>query len=123
MKREINELIPQAVKAVKKSLLVSGKVLKEYDGYIASFGASIVQSGLRATIIMYSNSEGGGKNKNNLLEAIYDVVKNQYDWKPIEKSLGDFIKEHPEDNFLLKQRIMNASIALKLVVRTFERTK
>ncbi len=90
MKR-IDELIPAAINAIKENHIPgkeSGIVPNEYKGYIDTFGAGIVQNGLKPAVIFFATA--GGKpgesitsdpekqgiyeNRNKLMKAILQVI-------------------------------------------------
>jgi CRISPR-associated protein Cmr5 len=67
--KEIQKLFPYATDAVRKYLVdkkTPGEVDKEYKGYVASFGASVITAGLLPTLAFYtdiSRDKGDGKDK------------------------------------------------------------
>ena len=84
-------------------------VPKEYNGYIASFGASIRQSGLLATILFFENeSSKAMQDRRKVLRAI------------------EYILEIPQNsirNNLDRDKIEMAAVALKLAIRTYKLEK
>jgi CRISPR-associated protein Cmr5 len=122
--RTVERLIPVAIKAVTDSKMErNGVVNKAYKGYISSLGAGIIQSGLLPTLAMYKGNEDSDKKKANtgiLLNAIMHVIKGYY--HPDEKNNNDLFNYALEskDQEKAKQEILNASIALKLAIRTFK---
>ena len=102
------------------------KFNKAYKGYISSLGAGIIQSGLLPTLAMYKGTEGSDNKKaetRNLLKAIYSVVKSKYDHEPVENNLFDYalrVSQEPNKRQFVINEIMNASIAVKLAIRTFK---
>lgn len=132
MNNKINKLIPKALDAITKSGMVSsGEFDKEYKGYIASMGASIIQSGLIATLAFYSNpSPEAGERRIKLLHAIFMMIEDNRQGK-----LFDYVLEKTKpanhNNFTadqldktelkkLENNISDALIALKLALRTFK---
>jgi CRISPR-associated protein Cmr5 len=125
--KTVEKMIPFAIKAVKKSKMEEenkkGVVNKAYKGYISSLGAGIIQSGLLPTLAMYKGNEDSDKKKANtgkLLNAIMYVIKEYY--HPSERNNNDLFNYALEarDQEKAKQEILNASIALKLAIRTFK---
>lgn len=124
MNKKVNELIPKALEAIEKSKMVEGgKVDKEYKGYIASMGASIIQSGLLATLAFYSNEQSGSADKRSKL--MMAIVKTIINAEPNEKLLNYVLSRTNNgtnkteiDKF--EKQISNALIALKLALRTFK---
>jgi len=53
MRRAVEQYIPNAIRAIEELEIVNGngEVAKQFNGYIASFGASVRQAGLLATVL------------------------------------------------------------------------
>lgn len=125
MNKRINELIPKALEAIKKSKITNSnnEVAKEYKGYISSMGASIIQSGLLATLAFYSNEQSGSADKR--LKLLKAVVKTILGIESDEKLLKYVLvnsnngKDKEAVNKFEKQ-ISESLIALKLTLRTFK---
>jgi len=80
-------------------------VPKEYNGYISSFGASIRQAGLLATILFFENtSSSASQDRTKVLRAIEYIL--------------DLPQNSIKDN-LDREQIEMAAIALKLAIRTY----
>ena len=125
--RTVEKLIPWAIEAVSESKMEDekkkGVVNKAYKGYISSLGAGIIQSGLLPTLAMYKGNEDSDKKKANpgrLLKAIFYVIKEHH--KPVEIQGDDLFKYalDAEDQEKVKKEILDASIAIKLAIRTFK---
>lgn len=120
------KLIPAAIKAVNDKMSKDGKVNSAYKGYISAFGAGIIQSGLLPTLAMFKGNEDNEKKKaetGNLLNAVYEVVKSKYEQKPKENSLFDYVLEKMQkenDRQGIINEVINASVAVKLAIRTFK---
>ena len=125
--RKVEALIPAAITAVNIKMADNGNVNSAYKGYISSLGAGIIQSGLLPTLAMYKGNESSDKKKANtafLLEAIYEVIKSKPSVPIIN---GDGLFEYAlrasqiENNRqAVIDEILNASIAIKLAIRTFK---
>ncbi|MBL7786757.1 MAG: hypothetical protein JNM36_12685 [Chitinophagales bacterium] len=124
MQKTIEKLIPAAYEAVQEKLVETkdGKkgVPSGYNGYIASLGASIIQMGLLPTIAVFSNENANTQEKRpELLKAIEQVLKIKGGlFNAVLACQGDRQK-----SLVLKKAIINASIAIKLSLRTFEKLK
>jgi len=96
----------------------NGKVAKEYKGYISSFGAAVLQSGLKVGVALFSDSSSGGEqSKLPIMNGIRGLVlsdeeKNKY------KTLMEFVIAHHHNG--IRNKVLDATIALKLALRTFE---
>jgi len=119
MDRRVDKLIPKAIKAAKTHIADNKKIFKEYNGYISSFGASILQSGLKPAVAFNeSASSSSAKNKIPLMQAILELITEQEPEK--DAKLLNYILEHPKKESKIKHKIIDAAIALKLAIRTFE---
>jgi len=126
------EWIAPAIEAIKKcDIAKEGKVPNEFKGYIDTFGAAIVQNGLIPAIIFFENKRGSktvssdqekdktADNREKLMKAILTLLqgeekhKNLYDYIKFRENQGDDIKN-------IRLDISEASLALKLALRTFE---
>ena len=124
MSKKISMMIPAAVEAVKNHLLdkEKGKVNDAYDGYIASFGTSILQSGLLVATAMFSDETKKDKTKGEkgrLMDAVLEVLKSTNPEFEAFQSLFALVYEH-QKNKLVRKNILDASVAIKLSLRTFE---
>lgn len=128
MNKRINELIPKALEAISDSQIAkNGIVAREYKGYISSMGASIIQSGLLATLAFYSNEQSQAEKKRlNLLKAIKLLIASESN---VQIRLLDYILSNTNngDNkpavAVYEKSISEALIALKLALRTFKQEK
>jgi CRISPR/Cas system CMR-associated protein Cmr5 small subunit len=148
MKKKVEKYVPAALEAVRKVLAKrdatnkpTSKVYEEYDGYAASFGASVVTSGLLPTLSFYTDVHKDDKNKKGkllprryrILQALAHILQkheHQFeeedtpasnDTEPLTRKTAvlDFAIGNPS----LKKDILAASIALKLALRNFEHIK
>ncbi len=92
----------------------NGKIVKEMPGYISSFGAAVIQSGLLPAVALFSQEGGQGKSKKPLMDALARLVNTGQNTTLLELSIP---KE--KDN-LFRTEVTRAAVALKLAMRTFE---
>jgi hypothetical protein len=148
--KALNPLIPCAIQAVEKYLaLPTQEVPKEYDGYAASFGASITTAGLLPTLSFFTDVHKIKTNDNpdqvrryKLLQAIMHILdpdktgreklpenamlfwamKELYktDVSNADVPLGQLDKQKLPG---LEKQILQAAIALKLALRNFKQTE
>ena len=124
MNKKVNELIPKALAAITASGMAdAGKVDKEYKGYISSMGASIIQSGLIATIAFYSNEQSGSADKRSKL--MKAIVKTIISTESNEKLLNYVLSgtqngTNKAEIDKHEKQISTTLIALKLAIRTFK---
>jgi len=125
MKR-IRNLIPFAIEAAEKHLLKEDNTIaKEMNGYISSFGASIISSGLLPTIIFYSQEGKSEGNRTTFIKALEMMCIDKELLGQDEKltsTIKDIYNSKPKMS-QLKNFIMDASVALKLAIRTFPKSK
>ena len=127
--RAIEKLIPEAIQIItevgiaKEDLTVD----TEFKGYVASFGASIVQSGLLPAVIFFENEESRSQSSRQQVPmAVLLLMLRRYDKDaPFEKSsrLSQYILESSKKRSRLIQEIREAVIALKIALRTFNLKK
>lgn len=121
-KKEVGEYIPKVIKLIEEEFKDSNKGLpKELTGYITSFGASIIQSGLIPAIAFYEREESNGsdeisKNRKKLMRIIGKLLYENFkqDNLLLEKLID-------ENNKVKKDDIINASVAIKLVIRLYKK--
>lgn len=118
-KKRVEDYIPIALRVLEDKFK-DGKIPSEYNGYISAFGAGIVQSGLKPTIAIYENKSASTKSeKDRLTRIILKII----DKETKEESLLRYVINSKKDIGFLKEKIKDASIAIKLAIRTFELKK
>ncbi len=141
MKKQVEKFIPAALQAVRDVLAqpdIDGRktiVFEEYDGYAASFGASVVTAGLLPTVSFYTNVHKKEKKEEDevkkprrykMLKALAAILRDNgfTQLTNDETALLDFINtETNRADRALKADIVAASIALKLALRNFQHIK
>jgi CRISPR-associated protein Cmr5 len=110
MSRAIEDYIPKALDAIEALNIANdkGEVAKQFNGYIASFGASMRQAGLLATVLFYSNANSNAEKERE--KVVY----------AIEKMIGHTIVSDNQVNKTTRAKVENAAIALKLAIRTYK---
>ena len=110
MRKQIESYIPRALAAIESQQIAkNGEVPKQFNGYIASFGASVRQAGLLATVLFYANEQSASEeDRKKVVDAIEEIIQ-----EPIVL----------QDNTVKKgtrQKVEDAAVALKLAVRTYK---
>ena len=141
MKKIKNEDFANALTAVE-TMLTNGILDKEYDGYVSSLGASIINSGLLPTLSFYTDVHKSASEvrRFKLLKAIFAVVnptaaeaagndnKGLLNYV-LEKVYGEGFQHAPAGTLgegdkkeLAKQksRLLEAAVAVKLAMRNFK---
>jgi CRISPR-associated protein Cmr5 len=104
-KKNIDSLIPKAMEYIESNFLKNGSVKKVYQGYLASFGPTVISSGLTQTLAFYS----ADSEKNKVIKMMFDILDMKLD-----------LKNTNYNDYALKNKILEANIACKLAIRTFE---
>jgi len=123
--RDVEKYIPAAMRVLEESF-PNGKIPKVYNGYIASLGASIFQSGLKASLALFEDKQANTKgDRSCLLKIIYDILVDNPNISSREKncsgeSLLRYVLAHQQEEELLKEKILDIAVAVKLAMRTFE---
>jgi len=119
--KKLNRLTPLALKSAK-NLVENGRIPREYNGYIASFGASIILSGLLPAVAFYENINAvANQDKTKMTKAILSIIKEDKRISEEYGTLMDFVLSSGVAN--IKQEILDAATALKLAIRTFKFTE
>jgi len=115
-KKRIEKYIPRALQ-VLDATFEDGEVPSAYNGYISSFGASIMQSGLKPTLALFENKNADTKeNKEYLTKIILKILDDTTE----ESSLLRYILQSKKEEQFVKEQILDISIAIKLSIRTFK---
>ena len=117
-KKRVEEYIPKALNVLDKEFS-NGAIPSAYNGYISSFGASVIQSGLKPTLALFENTNAQTKeDKSYLTKIILKIL----DENTNETSLLRYVIKSNNET-LLKDKIMDIAIAIKLSIRTFQLKK
>lgn len=93
----------------------SKTIYESYNGQISALGVSILMIGLKPTIAVYYQDEPkkGEAHRRCLLE----VIAKMMDYKDLKSFVRDIMEAEEEKS---KVKIINCSIALKQVIRTYK---
>jgi CRISPR-associated protein Cmr5 len=139
---KIESLLPSALAAVENYIAADDQlsVPKQFKGYISSFGASVIQSGLMPTLAFYSDAKKAKGDRSMLIPAlifilfknkrfdvdielektIREVANKEKELPKVIHQLFDWLlKPNGKNPEKLRKELMDASIALKLALRTF----
>lgn len=113
-KKKIDNLIPKAINLLESKLVKDGVIDKVYQGYLASFGPTVISSGLLQTVMFYS----GDDKKKKVIEIMWELIKS--DLNSHASNMEDFLNEnYNHKSYAVKNKILEANIACKLSIRTF----
>jgi len=117
-KKNIEIYIPDAIEVLEKEF--GDTISSAYNGYISSFGASILQSGLKPTLALFENKNNQDttkEDKSKLPKIILKILDKEY--------RGDSLLRYvlANNELVLKPKIIDIAIAIKLSIRTFKLDK
>lgn len=118
---KINDLLKNADDALKLDIVDNGIVKDGYDSAIAAFGPTVVLSGLMPAMAFYCATNKTDKRKADkslVIKAIALTLFQKYK-KTDHKELFEHCLNHLNDEKLMAD-IVDASIALKIMVRTYK---
>ncbi|MEN4045380.1 type III-B CRISPR module-associated protein Cmr5 [Sulfurimonas sp. NWX367] len=118
-KKNIEKHIPKAIKVLERTF-ENGVIPSAYNGYISSFGASVIQSGLKPTLALFENTDANTKEDKSYLTKIILQILDQ---DTQESSLLKYILPKQKNEAYLKQQILDIAVAVKLSIRTFKLKK
>ncbi|MDP2061064.1 MAG: hypothetical protein Q8J97_15075 [Flavobacteriaceae bacterium] len=123
MKR-LEQYIPLAIDVVEDIFLKEeSKVDPEFDNLVSQFGVAVRLLGLKTAVIAFSpkieelDDQKPTDRKVKLTKAILRIIQLHED-SFNDKTLKDFILRYPA-NPLLKPKILDAAVALKLALRLY----
>ncbi len=114
------ETLKRAFEAITRvELAPNGHVTSEVTGYISSFGAAIIQAGLEAAVIFFSeaSSDGDAADRPKIIEALRQMMGIN------EGTMIDFLRAESHDLDDIEERLLDNAVALKLALRSFGRVK
>jgi CRISPR/Cas system CMR-associated protein Cmr5 small subunit len=137
---KINQLLPAAMAALKGSgLLFNEKtcILKEYDGYVASFAPSVITAGLKATLSFYTDrhkikdirdykpdftqtQKVVEPRRVHILNILLEIYQKKYGRLAGDDLLSIALDSNANDERQLRKDLIDCAIALKLVMRNFK---
>lgn len=129
-KNRIEDFLPRAYEVIKFPCIQIAKKNDdgEYEvqdglkGQIAAFGASVNMGNLKSAIAFFSEQGGSKSERHKLMKAIYLVLhenKTECDDKDLFESVKSLNKEQIAE---IKEKILDAAIALKLAFKMYKPT-
>lgn len=120
-KINVERLLPHADKALNDAgILVQGKVPKEYLGYVAAFGATVINMGIKAALLYYMKDK-----RVKVVDALTCILKESRKSRNGSEQETIDLKEWVKDEINILElyhktpKIVDASVALKLMIRTY----
>lgn len=113
--KQITKLLKSADEALATEIRnTSGEIIDVYKGYVSGFGPAVINSGLIPALAFYISD----KNKRKIINAIALTLSYQD-----EVALFNECKNLASDRAalnILREKVVNASVALKLMMRTYK---
>ena len=122
-KKRVNSYIPLAQDAIRKVGIADkeDKVDGNYRSHISSFGAAIILGSLKAAVAFFSTKGSSDVERPDLLRAMYYIITNGeilLDANRVDKVLKYVC--NVENEIALKESFINAAVALKLALNSFD---
>lgn len=134
--QRVNNWIVYGKEALNKlEIAKNGKIDKTFRGQISSFGAAISMGNLKSAVAFFSKQAGATVPRENLLRAIWFVLKRSEGLTQEEimrRPAGAKDSDHPiqtdaifdyvckNDGAVLKNKFLDASVAIKLAMNLFD---
>ncbi len=125
--KHLIEIADKVLKTKNCPLFRSGSqsdIMKEYNGQVSAFGVSVLMTGLKPTVSIYFQDKQSHANKPYrkailmvLVEMLNEYKPEIYSYENLEKFVRGVFCSKEED--ALKTDIVNCSVALKQVIRTY----
>lgn len=97
---------------------------KTYKGYIASFGTAVIHCGLLPAVFMFSRTSENSRtdeDKTWVLKGVLQILKKRAEEEGRKIDSPDLLNYVLSNNSTVtSRRICDASVALKLALRTFK---
>lgn len=119
---KINQVwIEKAIVALQdQKIVIENEFAGEYKGYISSFGAAIIQSGLLPAVIFYENSPSSNKDKSKIINAIKQLLTEVAGRQITGDKFSDYIIQNRSEGTRILADVNKAAVALKLALRIFK---
>ena len=93
------------------------EIYSSYNGYVAALGVSVLMTGLVPTLAIYYQDNEGVCRK-NVLEVIAEMVGG--DGYTAQQLLKDAVKHSLQERKKLQTKVVESSVALMQVIRTYK---
>lgn len=115
--KQIERYMPIAIDVVEDIILRNNNLIEpEWDNSITKFGAAIRQMGLFTAVAAFSSDSGI---KSLLMKCVLRIiVTGDKEVCSKDDTLRKLVVDKPE-NLLLKKKVIDASVALKIALRLF----
>lgn len=108
---------------ISGGFIKDGKIPSAYKGAVSAFGASLIMSGPVPTIQFYmADSDKRDTESPKIVEAIAKIIDPKWHAAKLKEEIMALEKNRP-GLYALKKKIVDAAIALKIMMRTYEFVK
>jgi CRISPR-associated protein Cmr5 len=108
-----------ALKSDKIKIVQNGSASKEFKGYISAFGAAVVMSGLLPAMAFYVNPDSNAQeDRPKVIEALAFIMGKNNGLELLKYAID--LKANNKQFDALQTDVINAAIALKLMLRTYK---
>jgi CRISPR-associated protein Cmr5 len=109
-----------ALKSDRIKIVQGGSASKEFKGYISAFGAAVVMSGLLPAMAFYVNPDSNAQeDRPKVIEALAFIMGKNSGLELLKHAID--LKVNNKKQFdVLQTDVINAAIALKLMLRTYK---
>lgn len=98
-----------------------GRIPKEFNGYIATFGACIIQNGLLPAVAFFENKNANTQqDRSKLMKIILRILDKNAEEDSLLQYLNNRLANNKSMEKVLRREIINIAIALKQVIKTYE---
>lgn len=125
--KAVEKWIPDAIMVIEKDIAREGslKVDKQFNGYFASFGAAIIQSGLLPAAIFFEAEQSGAEaDRKKVPVAVLHLLQKKYTEDAglaRAKKLSQYLLAEDGTSRTARLKMVSAAtIALKMALRTFD---
>ena len=118
-KKKVNALLPVAkTSMVLANLVENGQIDGALRGDISTFAANVVMTSLPAAVAFFIHQGNAESERQKLIRAVFYCVTGDMKSEDDIHDIMDYVCSHngPE----LKEKVMNAAIAIKLAMHYFE---
>lgn len=118
-KKKVTALLSVAKESLfLTGLAENGQIDGALRGDISTFGANVVMTSLPAAVAFFINQGNAAASRRKLIQAVFYCVTGQVTPEDKIQEIMDYVRRH--NNADLKEKVMNATIAIKLAMHYFE---
>jgi hypothetical protein len=120
MKKKLLEAMMTPALQAAQALTKEGtnQIPSTYKGYVAAFGPSTLQMGLKPTVFRYARDKENSAGRGKVLDAMFSVLCAT--GRISQTRMLDYVNAlRTEDMRSARERILHACVALKLAMNTF----